>query len=58
MPEWAQAILSIVGAAFGAWAAIRIELRFVWRDIARLEARLAALEGIPRRRRDDFPRTS
>ena len=44
MPEWVIGVLSAAGAAVGAWAAIRVELRFVWRDLARVERRLQSLE--------------
>lgn len=56
MPEWAQTILSVTGAAIGAYVAIRVELRFVWRDLTRLETRVGRLESgqtMPRRRWND-----
>lgn len=58
MPEWAQSVLSIGGAAVGAWVAIRVELRFVWRDLSKLDGRIAELERAhgPRRRATDWPR--
>ncbi len=59
MPEWAIGVLSAIGAAAGAWAAIRVELRFVWRDLSRVESRVGDLESgrtVPRRRLTDVPR--
>jgi hypothetical protein len=37
MADLAIALLSAAFAAGGAYAAVRVELRFVWREIARLE---------------------
>lgn len=52
MPEWAQSLLAISGAAVGAWAAVRIELQYLRRDLDELRARVALIErgDLPRRR--------
>lgn len=59
--EWLTALgmtaLSATFAAGGAYVAVRVELRFLWRDLERLIDRVASLEapGAPRRRRSDHP---
>lgn len=52
--EWAIAFISAASAAGGAYVAVRIELRFVWRELERLGKDVDELErelrGSSRRR--------
>lgn len=46
--ELAIAVLSSIFAAGGAYAAVRVELRFLWRDLGKIEHRLDRVEGVDR----------
>lgn len=62
MPEWAQSLLTVGVTAIAAYAAIRVELRWLRRDLDGVESRVTDLEtarfGHPRRRGSDFGRAS
>ncbi len=51
MPEWFTALLTVIGATVGAYAAIRVEVRFLWRDLDRLTNRVEDLERFTGHRR-------
>jgi len=55
MTEILVALISAAFAAGGAYMAVRVELRFVWRDMGRHDTRIASLEKGALRRHSDLP---
>ena len=43
--DWLPAILSAAFAAGGAYMAVRVELKFLWRDLTALGGRVKDLES-------------
>lgn len=58
MPEWVQTLVAVAGSIVGAYAAVRVELRYMRRDLDNALERIERLEqrSFPMRRYTDPPR--